>query len=105
MNSGDIPGDELQRISRSRNVLAAVLEAAIAADGREEVGLLGSQAFVENPPVDLKKVVAKLEKEQPGHPNLALYRKILGERTAAATNSAVDSSWTWRMTQVAGTIC
>jgi len=29
--AGDIPADELQRISRSRNVLAAVLEAAIAA--------------------------------------------------------------------------
>jgi ribonuclease-3 len=29
--AGDIPPDELQRISRSRNVLAAVLEAAIAA--------------------------------------------------------------------------
>jgi ribonuclease III len=29
--AGDIPSDELQRISRSRNVLAAVLEAAIAA--------------------------------------------------------------------------
>ena len=29
--AGDIPGDELKRISRSRNVLAAVLEAAIAA--------------------------------------------------------------------------
>jgi len=28
---GDVPSDELQRISRSRNVLAAVLEAAIAA--------------------------------------------------------------------------
>jgi ribonuclease-3 len=27
----DVPADELQRISRSRNVLAAVLEAAIAA--------------------------------------------------------------------------
>jgi ribonuclease III len=30
-HAGDIPPDELQRISRSRNVLAAVLEAAIAA--------------------------------------------------------------------------
>jgi ribonuclease III len=30
-NAGDAPQDELQRISRSRNVLAAVLEAAIAA--------------------------------------------------------------------------
>jgi ribonuclease-3 len=30
-HAGDIPHDELQRISRSRNVLAAVLEAAIAA--------------------------------------------------------------------------
>ena len=29
--AGDIPADELKRISRSRNVLAAVLEAAIAA--------------------------------------------------------------------------
>jgi len=29
--AGDIPADELQRISRSRNVLAAVVEAAIAA--------------------------------------------------------------------------
>ncbi|MBM2822851.1 MAG: Ribonuclease 3 [Thermoleophilia bacterium] len=29
--AGDVPPDELQRISRSRNVLAAVLEAAIAA--------------------------------------------------------------------------
>jgi ribonuclease-3 len=29
--AGDVPADELQRISRSRNVLAAVLEAAIAA--------------------------------------------------------------------------
>jgi ribonuclease-3 len=29
--AGDVPGEELQRISRSRNVLAAVLEAAIAA--------------------------------------------------------------------------
>jgi ribonuclease III len=29
--AGDIPRDELQRISRSRNVLAAVLEAALAA--------------------------------------------------------------------------
>ncbi len=29
--AGDIPSDELQRISRSRNVLAAVLEAAMAA--------------------------------------------------------------------------
>ena len=29
--AGDIPPDELQRISRSRNVLAALLEAAIAA--------------------------------------------------------------------------
>jgi len=29
--AGEIPADELQRISRSRNVLAAVLEAAIAA--------------------------------------------------------------------------
>ncbi len=29
--AGGIPGEELQRISRSRNVLAAVLEAAIAA--------------------------------------------------------------------------
>jgi ribonuclease III len=29
--AGDIPGEELQRISRSRNVLAAVLEAALAA--------------------------------------------------------------------------
>src|SRR5262249_52486791 len=29
--AGDAPQDELQRISRSRNVLAAVLEAAIAA--------------------------------------------------------------------------
>ena len=30
-HAGDAPADELQRISRSRNVLAAVLEAAIAA--------------------------------------------------------------------------
>jgi ribonuclease III len=29
--AGDIPADELQRISRSRNVLAALLEAALAA--------------------------------------------------------------------------
>ena len=29
--AGDVPPDELQRISRSRNVLAALLEAAIAA--------------------------------------------------------------------------
>ena len=29
--AGSVPKDELQRISRSRNVLAAVLEAAIAA--------------------------------------------------------------------------
>lgn len=29
--AGDVPSDELQRISRSRNVLAALLEAAIAA--------------------------------------------------------------------------
>ena len=29
--AGDVPADELQRISRSRNVLAALLEAAIAA--------------------------------------------------------------------------
>jgi ribonuclease III len=29
--AGDVPADELERISRSRNVLAALLEAAIAA--------------------------------------------------------------------------
>jgi ribonuclease III len=49
--AGDIPPDELQRISRSRNVLAAVLEAAIAAlyleRGFEEIEPAIVAAFAE----------------------------------------------------------
>lgn len=49
--AGDVPPDELQRISRSRNVLAAVLEAAIAAvyleHGFEEIEPAIVDAFSE----------------------------------------------------------
>ena len=50
--AGDIPADELKRISRSRNVLAAVLEAAIAAvyleHGFERIEPAIVDAFAEN---------------------------------------------------------
>jgi ribonuclease-3 len=50
--AGDIPPDELKRISRSRNVLAAVLEAAIAAvyleHGFERIEPAIVEAFAEN---------------------------------------------------------
>ena len=45
--AGDAPPDELQRISRSRNVLAAVLEAAIAAVYLEHGFELAERAIVE----------------------------------------------------------
>jgi ribonuclease III len=50
--AGEVPSDELQRISRSRNVLAAVLEAAIAAiyleHGFERIEPAIVAAFEEN---------------------------------------------------------
>jgi ribonuclease III len=50
--AGEIPPDELKRISRSRNVLAAVLEAAIAAvyleHGFERIEPAIVEAFAEN---------------------------------------------------------
>ncbi len=45
--AGEAPPDELQRISRSRNVLAAVLEAAIAAVYLEHGFELAERAIVE----------------------------------------------------------